>query len=211
MRAAAILVTAAAGLGACASGSSHSAEPSHAAMLTLPPATTAPPPTTAAAPRPARPASVDPVAGYHDTTPPPVIHATGTNYVAIVRSLEAYRYWLLGHHPDPALVSEFEQRGTIAFQDDVDTINELRRRRWTEISIGQHVTYTVASVHGSLMTFRVHEVITSDRFFDLHHHVAYTHRYDGDNDFVIVMVLGAGNRWRLADVTQVYLDPTIVL
>jgi hypothetical protein len=201
----------AAALGACSTGSA----PAKAAPAATRPAPAATGPSTTAAtvaPRAARqPETVAAVAGYRDTTPPPVIHATGTNYVAMVNSLERYRSWLLGHHPDSALVHEFEQRGTVAYENDVRHLDALRRQHRTEISVDQHVTFTVASVHGSLMTFRAHEVVSEDRDLDGDGNIVATFPYDHPNDFVIVMVRGAGNRWRLADVTQVSLDPVILL
>jgi hypothetical protein len=203
-------------LAGCATGSSRSARPIMP-VPTLPPPTTIPrraapttaPPTTV--PRAARATTVRPLAGYVDATPPPAIHATGTNYVAIVQSLEAYRYWLLAHHPDSALVSEFGQRGTVTYDRDVADLDHLRSHHLTLISIGQHVTFTVASVQADLVTFRAHEVISEDRFLDREQRVLQTDSYAHDNDFVIVIVNGAGGRWRLADVTLVSLDPTIVL
>ncbi len=202
-------------LGACSAGSARSNTRSTAAAPATLPAPTATSPSTSmatAAPRPGpQPETVAAVAGYRDTTPPPAIQATGSDYVAIVNSLERYRYWLLGHHPDSTLVHEFEQRGTVAYENDVRHLDELHRQHRTEISVGLHVTFTVASVHGSLMTFRAHEVVSEDRDLDRDRHVVATFPYDHPNDFVIVMVRGAGDRWRLADVTQVSLDPVIVL
>jgi hypothetical protein len=203
-------------LAACASGPARSlSRPAPAA--TLPPPTSTTPSTTTpsitrptTAPRPARPTSVRALAGYRDTTPAPTIRATGTNYVAIVRSLEAYRYWLLAHHPDSALAAEFVQRGTVTYERDVADLDHLRSHHLTLISVGQHVTFTLASVQQGLVTFRAHEVITEDRFLDREQRVVQTDTKN-DCDLVIVIVKGAGGRWRLADVTLVSLDPTIVL
>jgi hypothetical protein len=202
-------------LTACSSGRAGSATGS-TAPLTLPhaptsksvPTTTAP--RSATAPRRAT-TTVRPVEGSDDVTPPPAIHATGTDYVAIARSLTTYRYWLLAHHPDAALASQIYVRGTATYQTVVSDLDRLLTNRQTLVSIDQQLAFTVASIRGSMMTLRVREVITEDRLLDRDHRVIGTKRFSEPNNYVVVMTRDVTGRWRLADVTRVSLDPTVIL
>jgi hypothetical protein len=196
-------------LTACSSGPARVAgRPSAPAPSSRP--ASIPAPTTNAA-RPAPRPTVRRVTESTDTTPPPPLRTHGTDYVAIARSLEAYRYWLLAHHPDVALASQIYVRGTTSYQKLVSNLDYLRARHQTLISIDQQLAFTTASVRGSLVTLRLHEVITEDRMLDRHHRVVSITPYARPNDFVMVMTCDATGRWRLADLTQVALDPTVIL
>ncbi|MDQ1466181.1 MAG: hypothetical protein QOH10_596 [Actinomycetota bacterium] len=183
------------GLAGCTTGQTRSA-----------PGPTDPPPTTRSSP-----SSPPTVEAAGDTTAPPPIRATGRDYAAIARSLTTYRDWLLVHHPEPALAGEVYQRGTVSYQEFVSQLTTLRANHQTTVSIDQRLTFTPASVHGSLMTLRGHETIVEDRILDRDHHVVSTHVFPAPNDFVMVMTSDATGRWRIADVTRVALHPTIVL
>ena len=157
------------------------------------------------------PKSIRPLAGYDDTTPPPAIRATGTDYAAIAASLESYRAWLLAHHPDSALAKEIYQQGTVSYQDLVVILDGLRARHQTFVSIDRHRTYTFSSIHASLMTLRLHEVLTEDRTLDRDRHVVKTARYSWPNNYVVVMTHDRSGRWRIADITDVMPEPSIPL
>jgi glucose/arabinose dehydrogenase len=175
------------------------AVPSHPATTT---ATEAPPDAAT---------TIRPAAGFQDTPPPPAIHATGSDYVAIVTSLMRYRDWTAAHHPDPALSAEIMQRGTAIVESDVADLTMLRTKRLTVASVDKHQDFTVVSVHGPLMTFRMRERLVSDQWFDAAHHVVRTDLYPDPHDYVVVMARDATGRWRIADLTPVALDPAIVL
>lgn len=203
---------AASAFAACSSGQGRSAPTT--SMPTLAP--TAPPsPTTVSQPAvsspTATPTSVPPLAGYDDTTPPPAIHATGTDYPAIAASLEQYRAWLLAHHPDSALAKEIYQQGTVSYQDLVVILDDLRARHQTFVSIDRHRTYTFSSIHGSLMTLRLHEVLTEDRTLDRDHRVVKTATYSWPNNYVVIMTHDRSGRWRIADITDIMPPPSIPL
>jgi hypothetical protein len=169
---------------------------------TLPPKVTSPP---------TAPSSIRPLEGYDDTTPPPAIHATGTDYAAIAASLESYRAWLLAHHPDSALAKDIYQQGTVSYQDLVAILDTLRTRHQTFVSIDRRRTYTFSSIHASLMTLRLHEVLTEDRTIDRDHHVVKTVTYSWPNNYVVVMTHDRFGRWRIADITDVMPPPSIPL
>jgi hypothetical protein len=128
---------------------------------------------------------------------------TGSDYVAIARSIDGYHGWLLAHRPDPALASRIYEPGTRSYAQFTRNLDELRRRHRRLVSIGQHCTYTVASVRPALVTVRVHEDVDEDRVLDAHGGVVSVTRYPGPNVYVIVLTRDAGRAWRLADVTQV--------
>jgi hypothetical protein len=205
-----------AALVACSSGGARSTAGSTLPPRTSPPTVphTASPSGATAPPATARregPTTVRPVEGSDDVTPPPPIHATGTDYPAIARSLQGYRYWLLAHHPDATLASEVYVRGTTAYQDLVSDLDYLRTKRQALVSVNQHLTFTTASVRGSLTTLRVHEVLIEDRILDRRRRVVSTTSYPEPNDYVVVMTRDARGRWRTADVTQVHPDATVIL
>jgi hypothetical protein len=210
-RAVAGVVLAGAVLAACTSAPARPTARPATTAPTLPTPLVAPTTTTTAAPTRVRPAGVRPVAGFDDTTPPPALHATGTNYPAILRSIEAYRNWLRAHHPDAALEPQIYAPGTATFVAVAGDLRYLSTRGQRAIAIDDHNTYTTASVHGSLVTLRCHEVITEDRLLDRAGRVVRVIPYSGPLDFVMIMVRDASGRWRLADVTQVSLDPTVIL
>jgi hypothetical protein len=63
-------------------------------------------------------------------TPPPLVN-TGTDYVAIAKSLLEYGSWLLSHRPDATLLENVVVRGTDlykAFADDVSALRHTNRR-----------------------------------------------------------------------------------
>ena len=131
------------------------------------------------------PATVRSVVTAVESAPPPAIHATGTDYAAIARSLTTYRTWLLAHHPDAALAGEVYTRGTTTYQRFVSDLDRMPREPQPGVSVGESLTFSVASVHGALVTLRVHE------------------RAPRPRDFVMVMTRAATGRWRIADFTSV--------
>jgi hypothetical protein len=135
--------------------------------------------------------------------PPAVVVERGSNFVAIARSIDGEHGRLLADDPNPSLASTIYQPGTRSYLDFTRNLAALRARRQTLVSIGEHCTYTVASVRPTLVTLRVHEEIGEDRVLDAHGRVVAVTRYDRPNDYVIVLTRGAGARWRLADITQV--------
>ncbi len=192
--------------------SQPTAAPSSSTGTTVTTATPPPPATTSTTrPRPAPPATAVPVAGSTDTTPPPPLHVTGTDYVAITKSLTDYRDWLYAHHPDPALASSIYREGTSAYEQLVADLTKLKAHSQTIESVGQSFTFVVASARGSLVSLRAHEEIAADRLFDRDHRQVDEQKYSKSNDYVVVLALVENEQWRVADVTEVSLDPTVVL
>jgi hypothetical protein len=206
----AALIAAAAG---CASASDRSSGP----LPPLPPAATVPstapstttPPTTAATPPVSTAARAAP--GYTDTTPPPAIDATGTDYAAIAHSLLTYKDWLFAHHPDPALAGLVYQQGTMTYGTRFADLTMVRNLHQTIDSVDLRLTFTVVTVRADLVTLRMRETLVADQWFDQQHRVVRTDPDPVPNHYIVVMTNDGKGRWRIADITQVANDPSIVI
>ena len=155
--------------------------------------------------------AVRPAPGYADTTPPPAIRATGSDYPAIAQSLLTYKDWLFAHHPDPALAGQVFQQGTAIYGSrvaDITTVRNLRRR---VDSVDLRLSFTVVTVRPDLVTLRMLETLVADQWFDQQHRVVRTDPYPVPNHYIVIMTNDGSGRWRIADVTQVAIDPSIVI
>jgi hypothetical protein len=142
------------------------------------------------------------VAGALGAARPPAV-GPGSDFAAIARSIDDAHGRLLAHDPDPRLASAIYQPGTRSYEDFTRNLATLQQRHETLVSVGQHCTYTVVSVHPALVTLRVHEQIREDRVLDADGHVVAVTPYDRPNDYVVVLTRGEDARWRLADITEV--------
>jgi len=170
-------------------------------------------PTPAATPKGAAGAVVAAAPGTRGVpaVPPPKLVQTGSDYLAIASSIDDYHAWLLAHRPDAALARTIYAPGTRSYVEFTRNLEYLRAHQETLVSIGQHCSYVVSTVRHSLVTLRLREVIAEDRTLDRAGRVVHTVRYAQPNDYVIVLTRGADGRWRLADITQVDLDPAVGL
>jgi hypothetical protein len=203
---AAIVVSAA----ACAAPAARSSATS--APLPTAPSTTTPstiPAKAAATPTPSTATQAAP--GYTDTTPPPAIRATGTDYAAIALSLLTYKDWLFAHHPDPALAGLVFQQGTAIYGSRVADITTVRNLHLTIDSVALRLTFTVVTVRADLVTLRMRETLVADQWFDQRHRVVRTDPYRVPNHYIVIMTVDGNGRWRIADITQVANDPSIVI
>jgi hypothetical protein len=193
-------------LGACA-GSHRASAPialptsttSHSAPPSVPPpagrprsTTTAPVATTA--PRPVSEYSFD------GSVAPPELVNTGTDYVAILKSLESYGDWLGAHHPDPALALTTVAPGTPLLDRYLHDIVNLRNAHARLVEkLNGPTTYTLLSVTPNAFSARVVEHIATHRTVDRAGHVTSERRYTGTTTYIDVVVL-AGGHWYFAAV-----------
>ncbi len=184
-----------------------------APLTTIPtaPSTTAPPTTVATAPPASAAHAAHAAPGYTDTTPPPAIHATGTDYAAIALSLLTYKDWLFAHHPDPALAGLVFQQGTATYASRVADLTTVRNLHQTIASVDLQLSFTVVTVRTDLVTLRMRETLGEDNWFDQQHRVVRTDPYPVPNHYIVIMTIDGEGRWRIADVTQVATDPSIVI
>lgn len=200
------------GAGACSSTAPRAAPSTPQPTIpppTMPSTTTPPTPTTSTTT--STPTRFRPVPGSTDATPPPVIHASGTSYPAIAASLFRYRRWLLAHHPDPALTDVAFARGTLGYEQAKAQLRELAAAHRTLVSLGQRFAFETASVHGNLMTLRLHEEITEERVLDRQGRVVSATHFDYPNNYFVMMTIDRAGRWRLADITDLQPEPSIPL
>jgi hypothetical protein len=150
-----LVIALAAVLIACSDGSGGSG--GHAAPKTSP--TTSAPPATIDLSKPI------PGGSLHGTPRPP-LENTGTDYVAIFKSLDGNFRWLT-ENPDPALISELYVPGTSNHDYWVPAFQELVSKGWRSADEG----YQVASVQlidakTDAVSLRVVDVMDSEHIVD---------------------------------------------
>jgi len=193
-----VFAAAVAALGACSSGS-HSVSrgaPTASSRQSTGIVTTVPQPaTTTPAPAPAF--------SFDDSVPPPKLVNTGTDYVAILKSLEGYGVWLTAHHPDPSLTPTFVASGTNLYDSAGAALTSLRNRgqRLVETTSAPD-RFTIISSTANAFSARIVQQITSHRIVDRLRHVVREARFTGSTTYLAVAVR-VHERWYLAssDVT----------
>jgi hypothetical protein len=139
-----------------------------------------------------------PAYSFDDSVPPPKLVNTGTDYVAILKSIESYGNWLAADHPDASLVSNIIAGGTREYELFSRDLVRLRanHRRATE-TLGSPSRYTVLSVEPAAFSARAVEDITFHRAVDPEGHVTSEVRYSKPTTYLIVAVRTRG-RWYFA-------------
>src|SRR5262249_24203671 len=129
---------------------------------------------------------------------------TGTNYVAILKSLDAYSNWLAAFRPNPAFVDAFVASGTRLHDSYVRTLTALRDRseRFIERRRGDD-GYTIISATQDAVSANITQRIVSHRVVDSAGRTLKEARFDGDAAYRVLAVKTAG-RWYIAStvVTQ---------
>jgi hypothetical protein len=166
------------------------------------PAPPAPPGTSSSSTTAAKPSSTTttstPEFSFDDSVPPPKLVNTGTNYVAILKSLESYGNWLGSHRPDPALVSTTIARGTKLNELFSRDLSRLRAngRRQVEV-LGGPSSYTVLSANPAAFSMKVTEDVRSHRVVVPGGRVTSEVRYSGLTTYLVLVVLVDGH-WTVA-------------
>jgi hypothetical protein len=156
-------------------------------------------PTTHRAPTTTTPTTV-PTFSFDDSVPPPKLVNTGTDYVAILKSLEAYGNWIGAHRPDPRLAQTTVARGTALLDAYVHDITVLRHGEKREVeTLSAPTSYSIVSATRDAFTARVVEHITSHQIIDRSGTVVSEYRYSGPTTYVDLVVQSHG-RWYLASV-----------
>jgi hypothetical protein len=193
-RAISVLVAGIFVLGAC-SGASKNAAPTS----TPPSESTTVPRRTTTVPRSTTTTST-PEYSFDDSVPPPKLINTGTNYVAILKSLESYANWLAAHHPDPTLTSRIVAQGTKMYRGYAQDYTRLRDNNSRLVEeLGGATRYAIVSTTPDAFSARVIEDIR------VHMSVNTSGRVTGENRFttlttyvdVVVMV---GGLWHFASI-----------
>jgi hypothetical protein len=160
-------------------------------------------PTTRRAPTTTTPTTV-PAYSFDNSVPPPKLVNTGNDYIAILKSLDAYSNWLAAHRPDPELVDAFVAAGTRLHDSYVKTLTALRDRSQRFIELrSRDDTYTLVSATRDAVSMNVIQRITSHRVVDSVGHTVDEARFAGDTRYRVLAVRSHG-RWFIAStvVTQ---------
>jgi hypothetical protein len=103
------------------------------------------------------------------------------------------------------------QQGTMIYGTRVTDITTVRNLHRTIDSLDLRLTFTVVTVRADLVTLRMRETLVADQWFDQQHRVVRTDPYPVPNHYIVIMTNDGLGRWRIADVTQVANDPSIVI
>ncbi|MDQ1476269.1 MAG: hypothetical protein QOE62_1498, partial [Actinomycetota bacterium] len=143
-RATSVLVAGIFVLGACSGGSKNAGS---SVTSTKPDRATSVPNTATTVPRTTTTTTTTtPEYSFDDSVPPPKLINTGTDYVAILKSLENYGNWLSAHHPDPALASRFVARGTAMYDGYFRDYARLRDNNSRAVEqLGAPTLYAIVS------------------------------------------------------------------
>jgi hypothetical protein len=165
--------------------------------------TTAPATTTTTAPRPY---SFDPA-----PTPPPLIN-TGTDYVAIAKSLLEYSNWLLAHRPDSGLIDEVAARGTSAYQSlahDLPVLLRTKRRMFEATSAPDQID--VVSATSDAVSIRDRQYLIRQTVVDASGQVRDTREKGKQPTTYLVLLSRQKDRWYLASVEEEHPSPEVPL
>jgi hypothetical protein len=194
-RATSVLVAGIFVLGAC-TGGSKSAGPTIAS--TKPNRVTSVPHATTSVPRPTTTTST-PEYSFDDSVPPPKLMNTGTDYVAILESLNRYGNWLAAHHPDPALVSTIVAIGTKQHELFSLDLTRLRDNHVRLIEkVGNRPTgFTILSRTANAFSARVVQDVRVHQSVDSRGKVTSSVLFTKPTTYLILVVLERG-RWYFA-------------
>ena len=153
---------------------------------------------------PATTTTTTPEFSFDDSVPPPKLVNTGTNYVAILKSLESYGNWLAAHRPDPGLTSGFVAGGTDLFNAYTAALTILRdkRQRLVETTSAPD-QMTIISATPNAFSATIDQQISSHRLVNSSLHVVREARFSGIATYLALAIRVRG-RWYLAasDVTS---------
>jgi hypothetical protein len=144
-----------------------------------------------------------PAFSFDDSVPPPKLINTGTNYVAILKSLEAYGNWLAAHHPDPHLAEGFVAAGTHLSDSYVALLSTLRDKRQRLVeTVGAPDTYRIISTTPDAISATIVQRLNGRRVVDGKNHIVREGRFRGLATYRALAVR-VHKRWYLAatDVT----------
>jgi len=183
-------------LGACGGGSKPLGSP------TLPASPTTAPKTTITTPRSTTTTST-PEYCFVDSVPPPKLLNTGTDYVAILWSLENYGNWLSAHRPDPARASEILAPGSRLHDLFARDLTGLRGAGQREIeSDGVEPRTTVLDATADAASIRIVEDILSRRTVNANGTVTSQVRFAHPTTYLILLVRVGGHWFIAADDEQ---------
>jgi hypothetical protein len=144
--------------------------------------------------------STTPDFSFDDSVAPPRLVNTGTDYVAILKSLESYGNWMAAHRPDPSLAVTTVAPGTRLLDDYLRDTTNLRDNNRREVErLDGPSEYTILSATPDAFSARVVENISAHQVVDPSGHVTSEARFTGPTTY-LDLVVRAGGHWYLADI-----------
>ena len=161
-------------------------------------ATTVRPRSTTTATTPSVTPTPTPEFSFDDSVPPPKLVNTGTDYVAILKSLGAYGNWLAAHRPDPARVSTIIAAGTTLhdrFAGDLTRLRDNGKRLIEEL--GGPSEYTIISTRPTAFSAKSVEDVRAHKTVVASGRVTSEERRTAPTTYLMLVVLVRGH-WYLA-------------
>ncbi|MDQ1434729.1 MAG: hypothetical protein QOF59_1545 [Actinomycetota bacterium] len=194
-RATSVLVAGIFVLGACSGGSKNAGS---SVTSTKPDRATSVPNTATTVPRTTT-TTTTPEYSFDDSVPPPKLINTGTDYVAILKSLDNYGNWLEAHRPDPTLAAETLAPGSELLKEFARDLRVLRtndKRAIETVGNGPN-EITILSATPSAFSATVVQDVRSVKSVDS------SGRVTGQVDFAtprtyLALVVLVRNRWYVA-------------
>ncbi len=202
--------------GAAAFGCGTSPPPAapRAAPATAAPRARATPSSTTVAVTPTTTAPLaTPVANAPRSERAPALHNTGSDYVAIFRSLDRYRTWLETSHPDPALADRVWSAYSPLNAKYRRELTWLRRHGWRWFEVGQSSRVEVASVVPAtgVVTLRVDEHLPVIEVRDGAGEVAGRRTLGPEFHWIVTLSADSTGRWTIADIGTRLTDVEVQL
>jgi hypothetical protein len=184
-------------VGACSGGSKNAVPTS-----TKPTDPANAPARTATPPRPTA-TTTTPEYSFDDSVPPPKLVNTGTNYVAILKSLNRYASWLAAHHPDPALVSTVVVGGT---KQHALLSLTMRHLRGNHVRLLEKVgatpdAYTILSATSDAFSAELVQDVLVHETVNRRGRVTTQVRFDKPTTY-LMLVVRVGSHWYFAAVDK---------
>jgi hypothetical protein len=135
---------------------------------------------------------------FDESVPPPKLVNTGTDYVAILKSLGAYGNWLAAHRPEPARVSTIIAAGTTLhdrFAGDLTRLRDNGKRLIEEL--GRPSEYTIISTRPTAFSAKSVEDVLAHRTVVASGRVTSEERRTSPTTYLMLVVLVRGH-WYLA-------------
>ena len=156
-------------------------------------------------------ATTTPLYSFDGSVAPPEIVNTGSDYVAIARSLLGYVSWLKLHNPDVRLLANVYVEGTDLIERISPNLVLLAEHNLRYVDVDQSVEIETVTIDSDLVTFKALEHITAERLVDPTGKVVDEKPSGPLNTYIVVMTADSDGRWRIADIAAAYTEPRVQL
>jgi hypothetical protein len=165
-------------------------------------------PSTSTTVAPTTTTTVPPPYSFDGSVPPPKLVNTGTDYEAIIRSLDAYSHWLYAHNPDRALVGEVAVPASTPYNRIDGDLSDLATDELRVYDTASQLTSVqVVSTQGNAVSLRATYSDDHKVLVDRAQKVIDNKVLPASSTFVVLLTSDDTGRWRLAAVDPA--DPVL--